>query len=344
MKNLDQVLLSNIPSAQYASGKTEIVMKCPFCGDSRDPKSKHFYISLREGQPHFYNCFKCNSKGIVTSKFLRMLSIYDNNAMEDLDNYNKNSIIVKDHTRFNYNKPKYLNNIIIDSDLSRMKLAYINNRLGLNLNLQDLFNLKICPNIMDLLNLNNINNFTRDIRVLQDLNKFFVGFISFNNEFITLRNLVNENEVNKYIAKRYIVYNIFGNDSSERFYTIPVNIDVTKHINIHIAEGVFDILSVRFNMSHNNYQNIYTAICGKNYISAVQYYLCSHGLFNSTFHIYLDNDVSKYELINLVKQLSPLNLDVYIHRNMYSGVKDFGVKREFINDKVLHISNIERGF
>lgn len=346
MKNLAQVLLTNIPSAQYASGKTEIVMKCPFCGDSPDPKSKHFYISLREGQPHFYNCFKCNSKGIVNSKFLRMISIYDNNAMEDIDRYNKSTMIVDNNSRFNYTKTKNIKNIIVDNELSRMKLLYINKRLGLNLNLEDLFKLKICPNILELLRINNINNFTRDIRVMEDLNKYFVGFISYDNNFINLRNLMPEDKVNKFIAKRYIIYNVFGDQSnSERFYTVPTNIDITKHVNINIAEGVFDILSVKYNLNpNNNEQNVFTAICGKNYMSAIEFYLCKLGLFNSTFHIYIDNDVSKYELLNLSKQLIPLNIDVYIHRNVYPEMKDFGVKREYIKEEVFPISSIGRRF
>ena len=79
MKNLAEFLLQNFPSAQYASGKNEILMKCPFCGDSKDPKTKHFYVSIVEGKPHFYNCFKCGEKGILNSKVLRKLSIYDMN-------------------------------------------------------------------------------------------------------------------------------------------------------------------------------------------------------------------------------------------------------------------------
>ena len=123
MKNLAQVLLSNIPSAQYASGKNEIVMKCPFCGDSADPKSKHFYISLREGQPHMYNCFKCNESGIITSKTLRFMSIYDMDANADIDLYNKSISKSVNYTRKTGNA--YLRNIVLDNDLARKKLDYI---------------------------------------------------------------------------------------------------------------------------------------------------------------------------------------------------------------------------
>ena len=186
MKNLGQVLLSNIPSAQYASGKNEILMKCPFCGDSPDPKHKHFYISLKEGQPHFYNCFKCNEKGIITSKTLRMMSIFDMDATVELDLYNK-SIMNTTASKVNY-KTGFANirNMISNNDLSRAKLAYINKRLGLNLTLNDLKDLKICPNLSDLLSCNRIDKLTRDIRVVEDLNKYFIGFISADNNFFLL--------------------------------------------------------------------------------------------------------------------------------------------------------------
>ena len=92
MKSLAEFLLQNFPSAQYASGKHEILMKCPFCGDSKDTKTKHFYVSIVEGKPHFYNCFKCGEKGILNSKVLRKLSIYDIETLNELDKYNSNII------------------------------------------------------------------------------------------------------------------------------------------------------------------------------------------------------------------------------------------------------------
>ena len=39
-----EFLLSRIPTASLASGGRMINCRCMYCPDSRDPKSKHFYI------------------------------------------------------------------------------------------------------------------------------------------------------------------------------------------------------------------------------------------------------------------------------------------------------------
>ena len=128
MKNLAEFLLQNFPSAQYASGKNEILMKCPFCGDSKDPKTKHFYVSIVEGKPHFYNCFKCGEKGILNSKVLRKLSIYDIETLNELDKYNSN--ISKNQAKqgniYNANTVYRITNYIQDSPLTQAKIKYIN--------------------------------------------------------------------------------------------------------------------------------------------------------------------------------------------------------------------------
>ena len=342
MKNLANIIFANCPTATYASGKNEILMKCPFCGDSPDPKHKHFYISLKEGQPHFYNCFKCNESGIVTAKTLQFMSIHDMNAILDLELYNKTlfNTLPRVNTKTGI---AYIKNIIEDNELSKKKLLYINTRLGLNLSLKDLEQLKICLNLYDILNINRISKLTRDPRIVNDLNNYFIGFISTDNNFITMRNLAPKGRVNPNIDRRYNIYNIFNVlDNSKRFYTIPTSINPTMPVNIHIAEGPFDILSAYYNLERPSGQNIYAAVCGKAYLSTISYFITELGLFNSTYHIYIDNDISNYELRYIGNRILPLNSNIYIHRNVYPEMKDFGVKRDYINEQVYLLRDIMR--
>ena len=78
-----EFLLKSIPTAVSASGGKEVNCRCLFCPDSRDPKSKHMYISIpqSDSEPSLYNCYKCHNSGIVTYK---KLIEWDSGAYERL--------------------------------------------------------------------------------------------------------------------------------------------------------------------------------------------------------------------------------------------------------------------
>lgn len=337
MKGIEEFLFRTFPSARYASGKTEVVIRCPFCGDSKDPNSAHMYISVVEGKPHFFHCFKCNESGVLSGKTLRRMSIYDVETSIDLDSYNKqlkrNSPMVYSRRSF-YMKNTYIS----DTDLSRAKLAYINNRLGLNLNFRDCMENKIVLNLRDLLNQNYINKLTRSPNIVDQLDKCFVGFLSMDNSMVILRKLVPDGQVYHTIDKRYTVYNIFNTEEDTKHeYCVPTTIntlDMTP-VRVHIAEGVFDILSIFYNLNGGNrYQNIYYALCGKNYKNKLMSLITEYGLINAEYHIYLDNDIDDYTIQSIAKITIPLKIRVYIHKNRYTGEKDYGVKASNIIDSV----------
>lgn len=342
INDLGEFLLKNFPSAEYASGKTEIVMKCPFCGDSKNIGSKHFYISMVKGKPHLYNCFKCNEKGILTSKVLKRMLVYDTDVLYALDKYNKSIIDDSNYQTYNYIRHN-LYYKISKNELSDYKLKYINTRLGINLNYQDLESLKVCLNLNDILYdpRNNIKTLTRDPNIVNQLNKYFIGAISVDNNFVTMRNLAKPNVLYKSIDKRYITYNIFGmKDNSKRYYVVPGVIKLDKAIDIHIAEGFFDILSVYMNFIDRSSQNICAAINSKSYLNILTYFIAELGLFFARYHIYIDNDIDNWDLYNIKKLLNKFKVEAYIHRNIYPGEKDFGVKRNKIIDSVQDIRSI----
>lgn len=338
---LRNFILKNIPDAKSASGNKQITIRCRFCGDSKkDTNARHLYISLgMDGKPPMYHCFKCGTSGILTSK---LISQWISTDVDDLDVLSELNDNIKDldrklyKSKDIYKKYNLYNNYISNTKISSYKLSYINKRLGLSLSYKEILNSKIVLNLLDLLDYNRISEYTKDIKSIKEINTYFIGFLSMDNSSVNLRRIAKEKVVNPYIDYRYINYNIFNNSDGINYYTIPSICDITKPINIHIAEGPFDILSVFYNINNGNkYQNIYTACKGKDYISAIRTYIKLFGIINSTFHIYIDNDIDIYPLKEYKDLLYEMYIDVYIHKNTYKDEKDYGVPLSRITDTII---------
>lgn len=340
--NYKQFLLSNIPTAKEASGGKFVACRCFYCPDGKSRDSRHFYIHIPESNddPSWYYCHKCHNSGIVTNKTLLSWGIYDNNIGQELIYHNKKCARSTKNSRYYNYTSLNIRNIINDSELSRIKLDYINNRIGQNFTLQELSDLKICLNLLDLLNGNNIQTFTRDPRIVEQLNANFLGFLSIDNMFVNMRRLCDEGLVLNNIDKRYVNYKIMDKfDTSNRFYTVPTSIDLNypERLKIHIAEGPFDILSIYTNL-RNRERGIYTSIAGSNYLGIIFYFINTFKIPFFELHIYPDNDKSgSNEVMNrIANYIKPLiNSPIYIHRNIYPNEKDFGVSPDKIKESVI---------
>lgn len=328
------------PSLKIASGGSEVVVRCPFCGDSRDPKHAHFYISVpRSGDElSFYDCKRasCSSHGILDSDVLRRLGCEDTNTLVDINKHNSDVLSL----------PRYKSLKQIDiyplrlgytreTPLNQAKLQYINNRIGANFSIADLSKLKIFLNLYDVISYNRLE-FTRHENICHDLDKYFIGFVSYDNSYCGMRKLT-ERELYKAVNKRYINYTLVNKlTDSKNFYVIPTEIDVfdPTPVKIHIAEGQFDILSIFYNLNHcNTKQSVYIACGGKSYLQALEFVLLETGIINYEIHYYPDRDVIDEHFFKTVQsKIQLLPSDIYIHRNMYDGEKDYGVPREKIND------------
>ncbi|MGL5330906.1 MAG: hypothetical protein ACRDD7_16705 [Peptostreptococcaceae bacterium] len=336
-ENFKEKLL-NIPTARLVSGGKEVLMRCRYCQDSRDPKSAHMYISIPvNGNLSFHNCFKCHTKGIVTHEKLIQWGIYDPSILVDIGIYNKESLKLDKNRKFKDKDVYKINNSFISqNELSEAKLRYINRRLGLSLDYSDLLSKKVILNLNDLLSTNKIDKLTRDRRIIEQLDTSFIGFISYDNAFINMRNLT-PGKVDKSIDRRYINYNIFEKfDNTQRYYTLPTNIDLynPERIKIHIAEGPFDILSIYYNLRKDDNNCIYSSILGSGYINIIKHFINTLKLVNIEIHIYIDADVSYY-VINEIKEICYVfQIPFYLHRNMMQGEKDFGVSIDKINEQI----------
>lgn len=332
-----QFLLRTMPYAKPARGGSEVVCKCMYCPDIGD--HYHMYISIPtvNGEPSKYNCFKCGSCGYVTYKKLMEWNIYDTDMGLSLANYYKNNVYNNPYYRFSlYSDIAILNNnFIADNEISKLKINYINKRLGLNLSLQDCIDNKICLNLNDLLSQNYITKYTRDPRVIQSLNDYFLGFISFDNSYVNLKRLAPEGRLHKSVDERYINYNIFGKeDNSKKFYLSPTNIDLCNPnpIKVHIAEGPFDALSIKYNLRKEFDHNIYTAIAGNAYKGVIRQIISYMKLMNLEIHLYPDSDVDDYVIQDFIEYVRPYHYVVYIHRNQIG--KDMGESLDKIRETI----------
>lgn len=328
-----------IPGAKEASGGTEIVCHCKYCPDSKDPNHGHMYIKVPQNSsdPILFYCFKCHTSGIVDSRTLIEWGIYDPIIGVELDKINKVAIQNRKYCGYNRDRFPFFNHVD-NLKLAEMKLKYINDRLGLNLSLKECLSQKIIFNLKEVIDFNKVELYTRHPSIVDQLTENFIGFLSLDNNFVNMRRLCDEGVVYKSIDRRYINYNIHDKkDNTEKMYILPTIINLTKpqKVDIHIAEGPFDILSIKYNLRPTS-QGIFAAVTGSGYKGLLVHLINLFQIFYFDLHIYPDND--KFgdrnmisELYNIVK---PYGAVLYEHRNTFPGEKDFGVSMTRIAEHI----------
>ena len=340
-----ELFRSFYPEVKVVSGRKELVVRCKFCGDSNNPRNAHMYISIPQDEKSvsLYECKKCKAAGMVNTQFLQLYGCTDPQVFIDLNEH------LNEYTHSSkfsiYKKRKYYhinNNYIKDIPLASEKLRYLNSRLGVNLSLRDWLQLKIVFNLNDIIYSNHFEK-TRSDNIIQALNDNFIGFISQDNTYISLRK-INDIELFDNINKRYIYYKLMDVYEYKTYYVIPSQIDMQNPevVNIHITEGPFDILGVYFHLNDaNNKQNIYISSSGKSYKQALEYIFSITGVMNYNINIYPDNDISDRELYHLIlKHIMNLPCNINVIRNVYPNQKDFGVTRKLINPLVNQVKRI----
>lgn len=329
-----------IPYIKEVSGGSELVCRCRYCDDSSDMSKAHMYIKVpqEDDDVPLYHCFKCNSSGVLDSKTMMSWGIYDPMVASELDAmgnrayHNGKTVTKGEIIRYQ------LYNVCDDLQLGYKKVDFVNNRLGTNLTMDQCLYSKICLSLRDCIDFNRLQ-YTRNINILKQLNEHFVGFISHDNNFVNLRRMIPEGQLHQSIDLRYVNYNLHNNNGNcEKFYMLPFtgyDVNSSRRINVHIAEGPFDILSIKYNLNPDSEQDIFIAITGSSYLAMIKHILYEFKLFQFNLHLYPDNDNigTDAAMMNIVEYLRPiLGIEVYIHRNSYPGEKDFGVRKEKIID------------
>lgn len=346
INNYKEFLLTHIqPWARLASGGRMILCRCFYCADSMNYNHGHFYISIPQNnnQLSLFYCQKCKVGGIVNSSKLLDWGIFNSQISIDITSHNSNALSLPENKIYKDSSVyKIFNDYISDDKLSEYKLKYLNNRLGTKYSYADCKNMKIVLNLNNIIERNKLK-ITRDKRIIDQLDSGFLGFLSIDNAFLNMRNLNIINNLHDSINLKYVNYNIFGKyDNTKRFYTIPteVNFNTIDPINLHIAEGPFDILGI-YNLPKNfPGQNIYTSIGGSGYQGILRFFVRYLSYPNLIIHIYPDNDINRDKILFYIQIIAIFKFPIYIHRNMSYGEKDFGVPIDRIKESIEKYKNI----
>ncbi len=321
-------LLKTLSVYEPNSIGTQHVVRCPYCGDSKDPTHGHFsiHINVDSDTAMLYRCFKCDASGLLTPDTLNELGLYPSFELsQSIKSANKK--IVKKNRYITTSNKKFYVPKASDVILNYKKLDYINERLNINLTVGDTPDFKIILDIFEFIKYNEITSIPNvSFKYLNFINHNYVGFLSTNNNCITFRRINDDKSMRRYIKVIIDPHNL----NSNSFYSIPnsINLLYTNDIHIHITEGIFDILGVYNNVTNGNKENnYYYASCGFGYLTVLKYLIYNGINTGLNVHIYSDKDkTDRNHLDYLKKSAITLWLDsISIHRNNFPGEKDYGV-------------------
>lgn len=326
-----------IPNSQFAAGKKELVLRCPYCGHTSSAGKKHMYIGLSPDKPYMFNCFKCEAGGLVNRTFLNLLDIRDEELIQAIDIHNKEMRLSRgnSYSSNNIREPQVAYDAFeVNYDIYPDKVNYINSRLGTNLSVSEMMNMKI---IFD------FSFFKRQImRYLgatesdfERIQKDYVGFLSVNNTSLSMRCIRQTDS--KY---RYLICKLDDRDIYNKAFCIPSSIPYTSdRIMVHIAEGQFDIISIYNNMT-NRSTGIYFAAAGNKY-SAILKYILSKGIMYMDIHLYFDNDsageIAKRQIEYFIKNNIAFFRGSRVFAHVNQADKDYGVSIDKIQDFCIQI-------
>lgn len=307
--------------------------QCRLCGDSKkDPNKKRFYILCDpiDSEPVKYICFNCGAYGMLTADILAEIIGPDAEEIPLLKRINKTSLHDSETARVN----KYRNDRVIPviispprkTDSTVQKIRYLNSRIGYNIPVEDYNQLKLVFSIAEFLQVNKISVIEKFKNLIPLYDRDYIGWLSVKNEYLLLRDITGKN---KY---RYVKYNIFGmEDNAHSFYTISngVNTISQENIDIVVAEGPFDILSVVYNLYGGIKKDcVFMSTNHGQFYHPLLYYF-NKGLVGSNIYldIYRDSD-SIVDYGVLQNQIKIYTKNYRVFRNRIG--KDFGVpKNEF---------------
>ena len=328
IKQIVRDRINQLPVHIWNSANNQVCCRCPYCNDSRNRLHGHFSIKIDTNSDSIivFRCFRCNESGILTSQVMEdigaPLSIEDAKALDALNRPSNKSTYARQRP-LNYKVP-----VIINPIDNKIKLDYLNNRLGIEFTSEMIQESKIILSIMDFFTENKIKIPDHiNPRLIKLIEENYIGFLSANNNKITFRRIIDNDHLNRYIKLSIDPYNTSPNN----FYSIKnpgMDLLYTDPVHIHIAEGTFDILSIKYNLPHDNSQkHLFFASCGYNFGTIIKW-LIYMGINTDLYvHLYSDNDKSDEEDIKILNSgINKYWIDhAFIHRNMFQGEKDFGV-------------------
>ena len=328
--------------------KTETNIRCPFCGDSKKSEySAHLYI--KNEPPFTYYCQRCTTSGMVTDKFLNLLQVYDAEFSANIRG-KINEYMLNSGSRY---RKKYVSSRTLTftppdvlTPGQQAKLSYIEGRVGFKLQEGDFEKFRIIVDLYDFCQKNSIDVSTFDRRtqaLMQRLNDQYVMFMTHDRSMINCRNLYPRDKNDRF----YKIYLFEDEGDSGRFYCLDNEIDLNQRtFNIHIAEGIFDIMSVYHNIRNCEMDSstLFISNNGKGYLYVLEY-LARLGMLNCNIYIYCDSDVKLKALKRLLRystnaQVNGVTVFYNEHPNGAASKIDFGVPGNQIKlSQPIHITD-----
>lgn len=277
------VWYQEVSSIQYRT-------RCPYCGDSSNPNTGHFYIKVNpnDNLPIVYFCFKCPASGVMNAETLSLLGITDSEIMDGISILNKTSERYDSSGITTDIKPMFFDFKLPPQKYSS-KIQYIENRIGLRFTKEMVKDARIVSSVKDFLRFNKLDLSNYKKGILDILDRDYVGFLSYGNSHILFRDVTEKQKI------PWIKFPIVKESINNRvFYSIrskDIDIMTTEKITINLAEGIMDILSIAYNLGYIEGLSLNISVGGK-YYEKILFMLIDMGFVGSNIHIniFSDND------------------------------------------------------
>ena len=352
---LDELLLTQ--SAKRTSNPDQIHIRCrmPDCGDSPNINSAHMYVGVSRKDPSKlgYECKKCSAAGYVNEDFLRLYDIDSSRFIDYFKSVGRSGL----RKSYDINKNRKLDVVIPRSikATDKFKVDYISKRIGREITVDDIDTMKIVLNLRQFLEFNKIDIMSMvtvpnvenvDIveiekmksnlnSTIDELSKNFFGFLSANNNRITMRNMGSLS-----MTEKYHVFTIDPTIQDPFIYYPKMNIDIcTQTPEIVMAEGVFDILNIRehFYDGGVGHENIFFAAVGGagSYRRCLKSILKMTGFIDGRVTIYSDSDITVDQYRRMFSEFSEYIRFTLVYN---TSSKDFGDKSDEWNTRSMKLT------
>lgn len=284
------------------------VIRCPFCGDSDDPRHAHCYIHCdqQSSEPLIWHCMRCPGKnsGVVNKRFLMAIGVKDRNILKGISSLSHSNKIESLAEEIQIDPGKI--------DMNSPQVRYLESRLG-EFSPEDISKFKILWNVDVVIPL--IKDRNGNLPYLLPSNLDSITFLSHDNGMMINRGFRPSDPW----VKRKIV-------DRRGFYVIKTDVDLftSEPIYVSICEGIMDTLSAYRNFREDNGFNLFTSALGSDYIPALEHVI-KMGVVgkNVQVRVYMDSDRNEEFLISELKKYKPIFGSLTIRMN--TKFKDIGV-------------------
>lgn len=321
------------PGYKRTVNRNLYLTRCPYCGDSRtDLNTGHLYIlvSPEETSRMVFYCQRCQEHGVVGDELVTLLD-GDESVRGAVGVINTKGTTSKKTSSKQFT---YFDAILPDEvpPAYTKKIKYIENRLGISITNDLMKKLKIVVSPYDFLIANDIKKTMYKPKMMNILERDYVGFLSTGNSHILFRDIANTH------SEPWLKYPITPESKSNHVsfsYDVGVDIFSKDEITVNFSEGVFDAIGVKEYFHKDNPNTVDIAVCGMNYYAMIKY-LVHIGLVGSnvSLNMYLDNDKEfnngkEWKIPRYMKDVTKALFNrVAVYRNLIG--KDYGVKKEEI--------------